>query len=58
MKENEYRITFVHLSPFRIMRRAVAPNAIIIMDTERNNKVKPNVNLIRKGVDKVYKSKW
>ena len=46
MKENEYRITFVHPSPFRIMRRTVAPNAIIIMDTERNNKVKPNVNLL------------
>jgi acyl CoA:acetate/3-ketoacid CoA transferase len=28
------------------MRRIVAPNAIIIMDMERNNKVKPNANLL------------
>ncbi len=52
MEENEYRITFVHLSPFRIMRRPVAPNAIIIMDTEMNNKVKPNVNLLRRELIK------
>ena len=41
-----YRITFVHPSPFCIMRRTVAANASIIMETERNNKVKPNVNLL------------
>ena len=46
MKDIAYRSTFVHPSPFFIMRRIVAANDSIIMETERNNKVKPNVKLL------------
>ena len=46
MKETAYRITFFHPSPFCIIRRTVAANAIIMMRTEKNNKVKPYVNLL------------
>ena len=46
MKATAYRIVFVHSSPLCIMRRIVAPSAIIIMKTERNNKVKPQLSLL------------
>ena len=48
MKETAYRIVFVHSSPLCIMRRIVAPSAIIIMKTKRNNKVKPRFSLLGK----------
>ena len=41
-----YRITFVNPSPLQTMGRTVAVNAIIVTQTERNNKIKPIAKLL------------
>jgi hypothetical protein len=45
-KERAYRRTFPQLSPFSNMRRTVAANDTIIMDTEKNKNENPSINLL------------
>jgi hypothetical protein len=46
IKETAYRVIFSQLSLLYIIRRIVAPNATIIIATEKNRNVKPIINLL------------